>query len=62
MDPFRIEIPQADLDDPHRRLDSTRWPDELPGAGWSRACRSAISRNWPTTGGRAMTGARQRRG
>jgi len=36
MDPFRVEIPQADLDDLHRRLDSTRWPDELPGAGWSR--------------------------
>src|SRR5215468_11281936 len=36
MVPFRIEIPQADLDDLHRRLDSTRWPDELPGAGWSR--------------------------
>src|SRR6266498_67820 len=36
MDPFRIEIPQADLDDLHRRLDRTRWPDELPGAGWSR--------------------------
>jgi epoxide hydrolase len=36
MVPFRVEIPQADLDDLHRRLDSTRWPDELPGAGWSR--------------------------
>jgi pimeloyl-ACP methyl ester carboxylesterase len=36
MVPFRVEIPQADLDDPHRRLDGTRWPDELPGAGWSR--------------------------
>ena len=36
MEPFRIEIPQADLDDLHRRLDSTRWPGELPGVGWSR--------------------------
>jgi hypothetical protein len=36
MNPFRIEIPQADLDDLRRRLDRTRWPDELPGAGWSR--------------------------
>ena len=36
MVPFRVEIPQADLDDPHRRLDGTRWPDELPGAGRSR--------------------------
>ncbi len=34
--PFRIEIPQADLDDLRDRLGRTRWPDELPGAGWSR--------------------------
>jgi epoxide hydrolase len=34
--PFRIEIPQADLDDLGDRLARTRWPDELPGAGWSR--------------------------
>ena len=32
--PFRVEIPQADLDDLHRRLLRTRWPDELPGVGW----------------------------
>ncbi|MEV4555561.1 epoxide hydrolase family protein [Kitasatospora sp. NPDC049285] len=36
MEPFRIEIPQADLDDLHRRLDSVRWPGELPNQGWSR--------------------------
>jgi hypothetical protein len=29
--PFRIEIPQADLDDLADRLARTRWPDELPG-------------------------------
>ncbi len=34
--PFRIEIPQADLDDLHQRLARTRWPDELPGVGWRR--------------------------
>ena len=32
--PFRVEIPQADLDDLHDRLDRVRWPDELPGVGW----------------------------
>ncbi|MGQ4387189.1 epoxide hydrolase family protein [Streptomyces sp. SAS_270] len=32
--PFRIEIPEAQLQDLHTRLDLTRWPDELPGAGW----------------------------
>ncbi|KRE31506.1 epoxide hydrolase [Agromyces sp. Soil535] len=33
--PFRIQIPQTDLDDLNRRLDHTRWPDELPGVGWT---------------------------
>ena len=34
--PFRIAIDQADLDDLRDRLSRTRWPDELPAAGWSR--------------------------
>jgi hypothetical protein len=34
--PFRIEIPQADLDDLADRLARTRWPEELPGVGWER--------------------------
>jgi epoxide hydrolase len=34
--PFRIDIPEADLDDLCDRLARTRWPDELPGVGWSR--------------------------
>jgi pimeloyl-ACP methyl ester carboxylesterase len=34
--PFRINIPQADLDDLRDRLARTRWADELPGVGWSR--------------------------
>ena len=33
---FRIDIPQADLDDLNTRLANTRWPAEIPGAGWSR--------------------------
>jgi hypothetical protein len=32
--PFRIDIPQADLDDLRARLARTRWPDQLPGVGW----------------------------
>jgi microsomal epoxide hydrolase len=31
---FRIDIPQADLDDLRDRLARTRWPDQLPGVGW----------------------------
>ncbi len=34
--PFRINVPQADLDDLRSRLAATRWPSELPGVGWSR--------------------------
>lgn len=36
MKPFRIEVPQSDLDDLHRRLAATRWPDEPAGYGWER--------------------------
>lgn len=34
MRPFRIEIPEGDLDDLRDRLDRTRWADDLPDAGW----------------------------
>ena len=34
--PFRIEVPQADLDDLRQRLARTRFPDEIPGVGWDR--------------------------
>src|SRR5262245_41969575 len=34
--PFQIDVPQSDLDDLRTRLERTRWPDELPGVGWSR--------------------------
>jgi epoxide hydrolase len=34
--PFRIDIPQSQLDELHARLANTRWPDELPGVGWDR--------------------------
>jgi pimeloyl-ACP methyl ester carboxylesterase len=34
--PFRIHIPQADVDDLRERLDRTRWGSEIPGQGWTR--------------------------
>ncbi|GAB89000.1 epoxide hydrolase family protein [Gordonia rhizosphera] len=34
ISPFRIDIPQADLDDLTDRLSRTRWPNEVEGAGW----------------------------
>lgn len=34
--PFRIDIPQAELDYLHQRLRTGRFPDEPAGVGWSR--------------------------
>jgi epoxide hydrolase len=36
MQPFRIEIPQADVEYLHDRLANARWPGELPGVEWAR--------------------------
>ncbi len=36
MRPFRIDVPQSDLDDLNDRLARTRWPSEISGIGWSR--------------------------
>jgi epoxide hydrolase len=34
--PFRLDVPQEQLDDLHARLDLTRWPEQVPDAGWDR--------------------------
>ncbi|RIV40398.1 epoxide hydrolase family protein [Micromonospora radicis] len=44
MRPFRIEIPQRDLDDLHRRIAATRWPAEPYGGGWARGVPGAYLR------------------
>lgn len=36
IEPFSIDIEQAVLDDLRARLGNTRWPDQVPGVGWSR--------------------------
>jgi microsomal epoxide hydrolase len=36
MKPFRIDIPEEQLDDLRQRLANTRWPTELPDVGWRR--------------------------
>jgi pimeloyl-ACP methyl ester carboxylesterase len=33
--PFRVSIDQSILDDLSERLGRTRWPEEIPGAGWT---------------------------
>jgi pimeloyl-ACP methyl ester carboxylesterase len=35
IQPFKIAIPQATLDDLRERLARTRWTDEVEGSGWS---------------------------
>ncbi len=34
IQPYRIDVPQDDLDDLRERLARTRWIDEVEGAGW----------------------------
>jgi epoxide hydrolase len=41
MRPFQIEIPQAKLDDLHRRLADARWPQETANGGWDRGVPAA---------------------
>ncbi|HET6731742.1 epoxide hydrolase family protein [Mycobacterium sp.] len=36
MEPFRIDIPDAELTDLTSRLAATRWPDQLPSEPWAR--------------------------
>ena len=45
LTPFRIDIPQADVDDLRRRLADTRWPHPVPG----RDERTDFSRGTPLT-------------
>jgi epoxide hydrolase len=48
--PFRIAVPDAALADLRERIERTRWPDELPGVGWSygvsRAYLQELVRYW----------------
>ena len=43
--PYRVDIPQAALDDLAGRLRRTQWPDELPGATGSYGMTSARVRD-----------------
>ena len=53
IEKFTVSIPEAGLDDLKRRLDSTRWPDELPGTDWafgtSLAYMKSLVAYWRTT-------------
>jgi len=36
IEPYRVHVPQADLDDLRDRLHRTRWAPQPPGTGWER--------------------------
>ncbi len=42
--PYRISVPQADIDDLRERLARTRWARDLPGTGWERGVPTAYLR------------------
>jgi pimeloyl-ACP methyl ester carboxylesterase len=51
--PFRIDIPQADVDDLRHRLDRARWPHQVPGTGAERGVTDerlgGLVERWRTT-------------
>jgi pimeloyl-ACP methyl ester carboxylesterase len=44
VEPFRIDVPAAVLRDLDERLKRTRWPDQLPGTGWTYGADTAYLR------------------
>ncbi len=36
MEPFRLDISEAEVRDLRERIEDTRWPGDLPGLGWRR--------------------------
>jgi hypothetical protein len=60
MQPFRIDIPQAALDDLHRRLEEPAGRPNFPASAGSVGCRSATSNSLPATGAPPTTGVRPR--
>src|SRR5690242_20249301 len=44
--PFRVDVPQAELDDVADRLARTRWTDELPDAGSAYGVPVGQVRQW----------------
>lgn len=50
IEPFRIATPDEDIEELRFRLSRTRWPDALPGVGWTqgtdRPFMEALVRRW----------------
>ena len=45
FDPFRIEFSQRAIEDLHRRIDATRWPDLAHDPGWAEGANDAVLRD-----------------
>ena len=56
IEEFRVDVPQADVDDLAERLGRTRWPAALPGAAWERG---ALRRCQPAALGQGTSRAFQ---
>jgi epoxide hydrolase len=42
--PYRVSVPQPEIDDLRERLTRTRWTSDLPGTGWERGVPAAYLR------------------
>jgi hypothetical protein len=62
IQPFRIEIPPADVEYLHARLAHARWPGELPGVPWARGIPLGYLKELADTGAPGTTGPPRRRG
>jgi hypothetical protein len=60
--PFRIQVPEADLDDLRDRLARTRWPEASPGGGWDDGVPVAYLKELVEYWRTSMTGGRTRHG
>jgi len=59
---FRIDIPDADLDDLRDRLRRTRWPEAETVDDWSQGVPLDTRKSSAGTGPTGTTGGRPRRG
>lgn len=44
VNPFKISVPNADIEDLHHRLRMTRWPDQIPGSEWAYGVKTEYMR------------------
>jgi len=59
--PFQVNIPSPALDDLRARLARTRWPDEVPAAGWDYGANLAYMRELVTYWGSGFDWRREER-